>query len=376
MKIAILTLIGVTVLQIEQASAVAVVSKAERGRRQVPVSDAELKRFKKKNQIAPDAELFIQQVVDDSVVVGDDLVSLKMEDLTPVDMFAAGATVNGQENQGSSSTVYTSKSDPRFTATLNRRGLLLSATRIDTKTGEVLSLTRVGQRQKQIFVTVTNEKLDESMLQKFDTIELIPPGGRRLGHRREAQDNVSDRPAFTGDTENRSLQSIGACDTRGFDIIELAVVVDSFFCQSAGGTEGEAEAEVLAAINAASQFYEIDGLCKKLRISRLDIYCSAGSDPIRPLLNRAGDNDVCDTNNGLLQTFSRYTVEEGISADLNVLVHGKSFAVSTIGCAWVGTLCRQDGFNSGVNEVTFSDSTGTRAQLLGKYFCGAVQIPR
>ncbi|EEC48176.1 predicted protein [Phaeodactylum tricornutum CCAP 1055/1] len=162
------------------------------------------------------------------------------------------------------------------------------------------------------------------------------------------------------------VKVIGACSEYGFDVIEVAVVVDSLLCAAVGGTEVAASTVAQSVIAGASQFYEVDGLCKKLRISYLEIHCNAGTDPIAPLLQRAGNSDICNTDaNGLLQNFVRYTADQGIAADLNLLFHGKSFTGSpSIGCAFIGALCRIDGADSGVNEITFTSDPVSRAKLV------------
>jgi hypothetical protein len=106
-------------------------------------------------------------------------------------------------------------------------------------------------------------------------------------------------------------------------------VVDSLLCAAVGGTEVAASTVAQSVIAGASQFYEVDGLCKKLRILYLEIHCNAGTDPIAPLLQQAGNSDICRTNaNGLLQNFVHYTADQGIAADLNLLFHGKFFTGS------------------------------------------------
>jgi hypothetical protein len=120
--------------------------------------------------------------------------------------------------------------------------------------------------------------------------------------------------------DHRSLQE--ACDS--FNVIEVALVVDSLLCAYAGGSS-DVNALSQSIIATTSQFYEVPGLCKKLEISSLEIHCNPDTDPIRPLLNQAGTSNVCDESNGLLVNFVEHIRSTGINADVVHLFHGKDF---------------------------------------------------
>jgi hypothetical protein len=126
----------------------------------------------------------------------------------------------------------------------------------------------------------------------------------------------------------------------------------------------------------------VPGLCKKLEISYLKIYCDPATDPIQPFLSQAGTNAVCAESNGLLRTFggfNGYVRQTGINADVVHLFHGKDFTgTSTIGCAYIGTLCNPSrgmrvralscdisGTEGvGVNEISYTGSLDMQSKIV------------
>lgn len=319
-------------------------------------SEAELLEFKIQHQVHSQADLFVQQLVGKLLLVKNEMISLENRNLANLDIFTSYARVvaDGTEKNAVSS-LFVSRQDPAITIALDSEGNLREAVRLNPEIGETISISRIDSRKADRFVTITAEDFDQDKLASFEVEERVAPLARRLRSSHKS-----------GTSRERSLQAIGACSEYGFDVIEVAVVVDSLLCAAVGGTEVAASTVAQSVIAGASQFYEVDGLCKKLRISYLEIHCNAGTDPIAPLLQRAGNSDICNTDaNGLLQNFVRYTADQGIAADLNLLFHGKSFTGSpSIGCAFIGALCRIDGADSGVNEITFTSDPVSRAKLV------------
>jgi hypothetical protein len=76
----------------------------------------------------------------------------------------------------------------------------------------------------------------------------------------------------------------------------VAIVVEYNLCDYAGTLSRS----ILA---AASKYYEVTGLCKKLMISYLEIHCNSTTDPIQPFLIQAGINAVCVESKGYLKIF-------------------------------------------------------------------------
>jgi hypothetical protein len=321
-------------------------------------SEAEMLGFKIQHQVHSQADLFVQQLVGKSQLVKNEMISLENRDLANLDIFTSYASVvaDGTEKNAASS-LFVSRQDPAITIALESEGNLREAVRLDPEIGKTISISRIDSRKADRFVTITAEDFDQDKLASFEVEDRVAPLARQLRSSHKS-----------GTSRERSLQAIGACSEYGFDVIEVAVVVDSLLCAAVGGTEVAASTVAQSVIAGASQFYEVDGLCKKLRISYLEIHCNAGTDPIAPLLQRAGNSDICNTDaNGLLQNFIRYTVDQGIAADLNLLFHGKFFTVSgslSVGCAFTGTLCLTDGTDSGVNQINFTTDPVSRAKLV------------
>jgi hypothetical protein len=197
----------------------------------------------------------------------------------------------------------------------------------------------ISSQRGEAYATVTSDDVDDNELARFNLEAVMPPGGtRRL--RGLQVNNFIDVDAFehlTIDDDHRSLQ--GGCSS--FDVIEMAIVVDSSLCTKYGG-EDNVSTLSQSIVAAASKYYEVPGLGKKLEISYLEIHCNPATDPIQPFLSLAGTNAVCAESNGLLRSFggfNGYVKKTGIGADVVHLFHGKDFTgTGTIGCTYIGTL--------------------------------------
>jgi hypothetical protein len=107
---------------------------------------------------------------------------------------------------------------------------------------------------------------------------MIPSETRRL-RGPQVHDFVAASEHLAINDDDRSLQQ--TCGS--FDVIEVAIVVDSSLCANAGGSSN-----VTKHYRCYQQSCEVPGLCKKLQISHLDIRCEPTTDPIKPLLTAAG----------------------------------------------------------------------------------------
>jgi hypothetical protein len=257
------------------------------------------------------------------------------------------------------SRVFTSKKDRDILIVKDTNGKLVAATKTDKITGkstDVLPISNGGDT----YVTVTPEDVDDKKLDKFRMEDVMPPGETRRLRGPQVNDFVDVSEDLAIDGDHRSLQE--SCGS--FDVIEVALVVDSSLCAYAGGSSN-VNTLSQSIVAAASKYYEVPGICKKLQISYLEIHCDQATDPIRPFLSLAGTNNVCGNSNGLLQKFDGYVRSKGISSDVNHLFHGKDFTgTRTVGCAYIGTLCSTYGYNTGVNEITFSSSLSKQSKLV------------
>lgn len=301
-------------------------------------------KFKKENQLKDDADPIVQELHTGGIVyVGGEYISLNPRALEPVSVFTDNPVVivDGFEREPLE-LVFKSKQDPRFHAAFDENGQFLSGTFFDHKSGESVAIQPV-QEGTTLFANVENDDLDDKVMSQFD---IASPHGRGLRAKTSAE-------------RARGLQDVGACSTRGFDIVEIAVVVDSTFCE--GSTSSRAQADVEAALERASDFYEIDGLCKKLKIKYIEVNCERNRDPVQDFLVPATRN--CG-GTSLLDGFVGYVQGERIDADLNILVHGKDFGTTSIGCAYLSTVCNRNGYDSGVNYMRFNPNTLQRAKLV------------
>jgi hypothetical protein len=372
MKPTIAALLGV----IAMACASDYSNQTTRRQKQLPpsVSDDVVKKFKERNQVKRDAELTIQRISKGlPFVIDDQEISFADDALDVIKVFTPGAevVVDGV-SQTPVSRVFTSKKDPNILIVKDTNGKLVSATKTNKSTGKSTEVNLIA-KGGNAYGTVTSDDLDDKKLALFRLEAVMPPDGTRLLRGLQVRDFVGASDHLANDVDHRSLQE--GCDS--FNVIEVALVVDSFLCAYAGGSS-DVNALSQSIIATASQLYEVPGLCKKLEISSMEIHCNPDTDPIRPLLIQAGTSSVCAESNGLLRTFAGYIGSTGINADVVHLFHGKDFTgTNTVGCAYIGTLCDTYGFNAGVNEISYSGSLSLQSKLVAHengHICSANHV--
>jgi hypothetical protein len=334
------------------------------------VPDDVVKKFKELSQVKDDVELKIQEISKDLPFVFDDQdIYFGDEDLDVINVFTLDAevVVDGA-SQTPLSRVFTSKKDRDILIVKDTNDKLVAATKTDKITGkstEILPISKGGDN----YATVTPEDVDDKKLDKFRMEDVMPPNETRRLRGPKVHDFVAASEHLAIDDDHRSLQE--GCGS--FDVIELAIVVDSSLCADAGGSSN-VNTLSQSIIAAASKFYEVPGLCKKLEISHLEIHCDPTTDPITPMVTEAGTN-VCGA---LLPSFSVYVKSMSNKGDVTHLFHGNDFTgTGTVGCTYVGSICDENGYSAGVNEITFSSSLSLQSRLVAHetgHACGAGHV--
>jgi hypothetical protein len=322
----------------------------------------DLAKFKERNQVKNEVVLNVQEISNAlHFVIDDKEISFEDKDLNVINVFTPGAKVVIDRGVGQTpvSRVFTSKKDPSILIVKDTNGKLVSATKTDKITGKSTEVNLIS-KGGNAYATVTSDDLDNEMLALPTTGDVMPPGVARRLRGFQVHDFVDASEYLAIDHDHRSLQT--GCDS--FDVIEVALVIDSSLCAYAGGSS-DVNALSQSIIATASTFYEVPGLCKKLEISSLEIHCDPLTDPIQPFLSLAGNNAVCAESNGLLRSFAGYISSEGINADVVHLFHGHDFTgTNLIGCAYIGSLCDTGGYNAGVNDISYSGSLSILSKLV------------
>jgi hypothetical protein len=167
--------------------------------------------------------------------------------------------------QTSLSRVFTSKIDRDIIIVKDTDGKLVSATKKDQTTGKSTEVNLIS-KGGNAYATVTSDDFDDKKLELFDLEAVMPPGEIRRVRGLQVDNFVDASERLTIGDNHRSLQ--GGCSS--FDVIEVGIVVDSSLCAYAGGYDN-ASTLSQSIVAAASKYYEVTGLCKKLKISYLDI---------------------------------------------------------------------------------------------------------
>jgi hypothetical protein len=327
--------------------------------------DEVLRHFRKRNQLLDSANFTLQSDIDfaASFTLGSDEISLDWDDIELVDLLADGARI---EVDGvvmtPLSVVYKSKKNQDVRITMDiRTGKFLSAT-AQHRDGKSHSIVSLGGNNTSTYATFSSDDFDNVALEEFKLEDAVPPPPHlRQRHRnlrssaaRATAGSVSTRPVI------RELQS--SCSS--YDVMEISIVAESTLCDRIGGAAA-LESLIQSVVADASSYYEVQGVCAKLKLLNTYIFCNHSNDPIRPMLDNAGNSNICNNRNSLLEGFAEYVRTKKIPGDIVHLFHGKDFTgTSTIGCAWTGTFCDGNGYNTAVNELTFSTSPSRLALLL------------
>jgi hypothetical protein len=350
------------------------------------VTDDVVMKFKEGSQVKADVELRIQQISKDLpfVRLDDEDISFRDEDLDGINIFMLDAklVVDGVR-QVPISRVSTSKKNPKILIVTDTDGMLVAATKTDKLTGKSTEVTLISKLNgDNAYVTFTTDDLNDEELEKFRMEDAIPPGETRRLRGPQVHDFVDTSEYLAIDDDHRSLEE--SCES--FDVIEVGIVVDSSLCILYGNISSNVDTLSQSIIAEASKFYEVPGLCKKLRISDMEIHCDPETDPIRDFLIAAGDGNgnICEkSQNGLLRNFGNYANRRGstITGDAIHLFHGNTFTgTTTIGCAYDGRpdnggICSL--FNTGVNEISFSSNLIQQSKLVAHetgHICSAEHV--
>jgi hypothetical protein len=157
--------------------------------------------------------------------------------------------------------VFTSKKDPDILIVKDTNGKLISATKTDKATGKYTEVNLIS-KGGNAYGIINSDDLDNEKLALIKMGDVMPPDVIRRLRGFEVHDFLDASEQLAIDDDHRSLQA--ACSS--FDVIEVALVIDSSLCARAGGSS-EVDALSQSIIAGASQFYEVPGLCKKMRIS-------------------------------------------------------------------------------------------------------------
>jgi len=107
--------------------------------------------------------------------------------------------------------------------------------------------------------------------------------------------------------------------------------------------------------------YENQGVCTKIKISHMEGFCNSWSDPYRGAVDT---NKVCVDDYDILKAFKNFWNEnrKEVRRDTAHLFYGRDLEGTTIGCAYVGTLCKNS-YGYGVNQLTYSGDLNQRASV-------------
>lgn len=326
--------------------------------------DSLMPSFKRIHDVKQDAVLDVVGVSDvsNSIIIHGNEYSL--DDMTPVDLYAEGATISmdGKEQEASlevKSVMMKKQGSETVLVTTNSNDDIDTIDIIGDDGSDVyLAAVIPGVA----FATIEDKDLDPAVLNRMhlsgddgNAMDYRVPEGRRnlrkgiqdkWKKQMKMQPHESDNIQEEEIEVHRSLQT--SCPS--YNVIEVAVSFDSTLCSKRGGFS-KAKAEVEKIVARASALYGSQGVCAKLKISHLEGFCSSSSDPYRRSVNSG--NIGCG-GEGVLDAYQDYwrRNKSGVHRDVSHLFFEQDVG-NSIGCAYVGTLCSKD-WGYGVNDISFS----------------------
>jgi Metallo-peptidase family M12 len=324
--------------------------------------DHVIQKFNVKNQIKPGRTLQLQEANGSTVNVGGTEISLSPNLLKPVEIFAEGAQVrvDGVEVPLQQH-VWKSISDSSVTIVKGADGKLLSASKRRPGNGRGNRLDVLPMEDGTFLATVDEDDISEDELAQFSLGEPLSPfEGTVPVHRRSLRSEPTKQGAETDQVHPRGRL------LATFDIVEMDIVIDSYFCAKHGGPTGGGPTNVqakAAAIVAEASAVHFEPIGVKLKIKSFKVHCDVATDPIRSLI--ASSTIVC--GNGLIVKFQEYVAlnSGAFAADLVHLFYGFDMPNDfTIGCAYEPGLCVGGGYKTGIDEMTWSDSLANQGRLL------------
>ncbi len=235
-------------------------SQARQNQLHPSVPDDVANEFKERNQVKNDVELNTQKILKGRPFVFDEEeIAFADEDLDVLNVFTSGAevVVDGVR-QALVSRVFTSKTDRYIIIVKDTDGELVSATKKDKTTGKTTEVTLIS-KGGNVYATVTSDDLDDKKLEHFSMEPVMPPGETRRLRGLQVHNFVDASEHLTIDDDHRSLQG----GRSSFDVIEVAIVVDSNLCAYAGSYDNASTLSQSVTV-VATNFYDLHGLCKTI----------------------------------------------------------------------------------------------------------------
>ena len=313
-------------------------------------------------------------------------VDLTKDDFKPMDIYVdegAQYQLDGVDQDeklfSSSSSVYIRREG--MDAILVSRELQQNENTGDMEfTGEILTIDIMGEYGGDfhlakvapgILATVKPEDVHPDHVEELKSLTM---GGLKVPGVSVDTDNSNDIDNEEGDVLKKLTSSVATSESRNrrqhrhlssgcsqFWVEDIAVVFDSTFCAQQGG-HAQAKSKLESVVSKASQIYQRQGVCIKLKISVYEGHCSANFDPYKDALATA--NIGCSGKDGVIQKFTAYWKTNRKTKPRSVahLFFAKKFNEGFIGCAWIDTLCNKS-YGYGVHNMSYSKDTYKLAVL-------------
>ena len=163
-------------------------------------------------------------------------------------------------------------------------------------------------------------------------------------------DNKLFDEEFLNRNRDRKLQT---CTT--YKVVKLGVYGDSYFCDLAKADSEDPEDRAAMIVAKASQLYEM--FCIKLQIIDIWVDCDSATDAMYESVSAASGTICTGTILDKFRAMVSGTGKAALNGDIVHLFSGRQFSGNRcVGQAWVSTLCREDGYQTGINEMTSKSS--------------------
>jgi hypothetical protein len=337
--------------------------------------DSDIRSFKLKHHLKPDAILTLVLIEKDHTVTLPDGLVYGFGDLEPVEVYASDAyyMLDGELIPLPSvleSRTWISKVNGGDTVMMTKDAIgEINTVDIFGANGsnEYMAAVRPG-----LLATIKPDDLDPESLKKATMSDVSfsededEPYERALLEGASIQDRKNlwtyekRSVARAEEDVGRGGRFLQSSDCSSLHVIEVAIAFDSTFCVSHDGGRASRQ-EIERIVARSSLLYGQQGVCAKLVISHLEGFCTDSEDPYRAGVDL---NDIGCQSDGLLNVLRDFwnANRESVRRDAAHLFYARDLAGSSIGCASTRTLCSsRDAY--GANEMGFSSDEQRRAIL-------------
>jgi len=229
------------------------------------------------------------------------------------------------------------------------------------KDGETEIFVSKDENNRISLIDIFDGENSTSLVANYTTGEFDEVSEEDVGNNATIDEDVEnpnddDIPPFDQESLFMTQANCGKLRT-----IDVAIAVDSSFCQWVGGIKA-AISRSKTIVAHASNKYRQQGVCLQLRLSAMDVRCQSNNDPYKNMMTWHS-GCIGSSSTGFIRDFSHFwdSNMKKVPRDTAHLLTATKMD-GPLGCSNIGTLCRDGAY--GVDYMTEYSSINMQGVLL------------